>query len=157
MEKSLMKDGVWEMMSEIAYQHHAGKPKNGGLSPIQASAKWQAMYKATGAVTDLLGENPEYPSRLQGPAKGLGSINRSTFLQSSIACPLGHWPLNLSCPASGPLALPPFCPPWPFTFALMPPLTVAPLPPPPPSPPLTPRRRAEGLAQSSRNWSAGEG
>ena len=66
MEKALMKDGISEMMSEIAYQHFASKPKNGGLSPLEASAKWHEKHSATGAVTDSLGENPKYPARLVG-------------------------------------------------------------------------------------------
>ena len=64
MEKAIIRDGIYEMMSEIAFQHWAAKPKNGGLAPADASAKWREKHDKPGAVTDLLGENPKYPQRL---------------------------------------------------------------------------------------------
>ena len=65
-EKSVLKDGIHEMMSEVQYQYWAGKPKNGGLSALEASAKWQEKYNHPSAITDKLGENPRYPCRLIG-------------------------------------------------------------------------------------------
>ena len=66
MERSLIRDGVYELMSELQYQYWAGKPKNGGLVAAQASAKWQQLFDAPGAVTDLLGDNPAYAARFSG-------------------------------------------------------------------------------------------
>ncbi|CAK0873509.1 unnamed protein product, partial [Prorocentrum cordatum] len=71
MEKAIIKDGIYEMMSEIAFQHWAGKPKNGGLGPAEASAKWRERYDKPGAVTDLLGENPKYAQRVAIKVKDL--------------------------------------------------------------------------------------
>ncbi len=85
MERSLIRDGMYELMSELQYQYWAAKPKNGGLVAAQASAKWQQLFDAPGAVTDLLGENPAYAARSSGfePPPSLLDLTLPCFAQAS--------------------------------------------------------------------------
>ena len=47
-ESQMIKDSVFEMMTEAQYQHWVAKPKNGGLSAKQASLKFLDFSKVDG-------------------------------------------------------------------------------------------------------------
>ena len=61
--RSIIKDAEYEMMCELQFTDWAAKPCHGGLNPIAASAEFKTRCAAIGAVTDLLGENPDYRQR----------------------------------------------------------------------------------------------
>eukprot|EP00969_Alexandrium_andersonii_P121649 5378230-Alexandrium_andersonii.AAC.1 len=60
----MIRDSVYEMMTELQYQAFAGKAKNGGKSPALASEEFKAMRREPSAVTDELGPTVEYKSRV---------------------------------------------------------------------------------------------
>ena len=70
-EKSLMRDSVWEMMTELQYQAFAAKAKNGAKTPAIASQEWNAFVNAENAIVDNLGPNVTYKVRVTIKVKDL--------------------------------------------------------------------------------------
>ena len=80
----MIKDSVYEMMTDIQYQVWAADAANGGLTPLQASAKWKELCDLPGAVLDELGHSPEYKKRVAVKTKDVildpqASIQREGF------------------------------------------------------------------------------
>ena len=63
-ETSIIYDGVYEMMHELAFIEFAGKKKNGGLPPADASKQFWDFYNEAKAIRDELGLNPQYSKRV---------------------------------------------------------------------------------------------
>ncbi len=68
---AILADGVYEMMNLQAYMHFSAKPKNGGLDPEEARARWEAEFLKEDAVTDLLGPNARLARRVAIRVKDL--------------------------------------------------------------------------------------
>ncbi len=62
--EQLLVDGIMEMHNLATYQHFAAKPKNGGFDHDSSKAKWEELYAAAGAITDLLGPTPKLARRV---------------------------------------------------------------------------------------------
>ena len=70
-ERLLIKDGVYEMMSELEFQEFMARPSKGGLTSSAASLKFRALLADPGAVYDEKGDVEGFKSRLSVKAKDI--------------------------------------------------------------------------------------
>ena len=62
--QQILMDGACGMMNSAAYVHWAGKPRNGGLDADEAKQKWEELFQATNAITDILGPSAKLARRV---------------------------------------------------------------------------------------------
>ena len=63
-EEATLRDWVYVMMHEKRFVHWACKPKNLGMEPQDAAAKFEELCNAKDAITDLLGPNMKHARRV---------------------------------------------------------------------------------------------
>ena len=66
-EEQLVRDGVYEMMHEVAFMSHAAKPKHyppTGLDQESAKSEFLKLSRETNAIVDFLGPTQKYQMRV---------------------------------------------------------------------------------------------
>lgn len=82
-ETSVVKDCIYEMMTERAFVHWMAKPKNGAMDPMEASALFQAKKTEIGAVTDNLGPGPTMKDQMRVAIKRADTLKfRDAFVKT---------------------------------------------------------------------------
>ena len=87
-EEALLRDGVYEMMHECAFEVHARKPKHFppmGLDSVSAQREFQQLAEKADALVDYLGPNERYKLRVGILVKTLVTFrNASTTSQEMV-------------------------------------------------------------------------